>query len=207
MSEFAGNLPRKFISFRHLGVESNAHELPEEPESENPQKVAESGEVNTVEIGEAPASPAKVMSVLQNVPVSSVDLESGKVQKDLGLTIAENDNVLKSSEEDMDDLNAFVNEKLQSLNLVYLIFNLLIYSLVIKIAILVNRAVLDETIVPAPGLMRPIVELPTAYPAPTSISVMINNIFFLFKLLYFSLYYSLLILRDFKIFFGSCFSV
>ena len=113
MIDFAGNLPRKFISLRHLGVESNAHKLPEERESENPQKVAESGEVNTVEIGETSASPAKVMSVLQNVPLSSGDVDSGRVQKDHGLTIAEKDCVLTSSEEDMDDLNAFVNEKLQ----------------------------------------------------------------------------------------------
>ena len=29
MSEFAGNLPRKFISFRHLGFGSSAHDFPE----------------------------------------------------------------------------------------------------------------------------------------------------------------------------------
>ena len=39
MSEVAGNLPCKFISFRHLGVEPSAHKLPEERESENPQNV------------------------------------------------------------------------------------------------------------------------------------------------------------------------
>ena len=69
MSEFAGNLPRKFISFRHLGVESNAHKLPEERESENPQNVAESREVNTVEIGETSVSPAKSLCSLQDAPV------------------------------------------------------------------------------------------------------------------------------------------
>ena len=72
------------------------------------------------------------------------------------------------------------------------------YSFVIKIAKLVNRAVLLDIIIPAPGLIKPIVELPTADPAPTSISVMINNSFFLFKNLYFFLYYSLSILRDFN---------
>ena len=36
------------------------------------------------------------------------------------------------------------------------------YSLVIKIAKLVNRAVLDEIIIPAPGLINPIIELPIA---------------------------------------------
>ena len=69
MSEFAGNLLRKFIRFLHLGVESNALELPEERESENPQNVAESREVNTVEIGETSASPAKSLCSLQDAAV------------------------------------------------------------------------------------------------------------------------------------------
>ena len=113
MSEFAGNLPRKFISYRHLGCESNAHEVPEERESKNPQKVAGMDEAKTVEVGETSNSPAKVMSVLQNVPVSSEVGMSGEVEKDHELTVAEKDCVMTSSEEDMDDLNAFVSEKLQ----------------------------------------------------------------------------------------------
>ena len=68
MSEFAGNLPQKFISFRHLGVESKAHNLPEERDSENPQNVAESREANTLEIGQATPSPAKASSSLQEAP-------------------------------------------------------------------------------------------------------------------------------------------
>ena len=59
MSEFASNLPRKFISFCHLGFESSAHKFPEERASENPQNVVERDEANTVEIGETSASPAK----------------------------------------------------------------------------------------------------------------------------------------------------
>ena len=115
LSEFAGNLPRKFISFRHLGVESNAHKLPEKRESENPQNVEEVFGTSTVEVGETSDSPAKVMSVLQNVPVSSEVVVSGEVQKDQELTIAEKDCVLTSSEEDMVELNAFVLDKLQSM--------------------------------------------------------------------------------------------
>ena len=113
MSEFADNLPRKFISFRHLGFESSAHIVPEERESENPQNVEEIVGTSSVEVGETSNSPAKVMSVLQDVPVSSGVVESGSVQKDHELTIAEKDCVLTSSEEDMDDLNAFVDERLQ----------------------------------------------------------------------------------------------
>ena len=45
----------------------------------------------------------------------------------------------------------------------------------IKIAILVNEAVLLEIVIPAPGLINPIVEEPTAEALPTSISVIINN--------------------------------
>ena len=67
----------------------------------------------------------------------------------------------------------------QSLSFVYRIFYLLIYSLVINIAILVSKAVLLEIIIPAPGLIKPIVELPTADALPTRISVIINNTFFL----------------------------
>ena len=113
MSEFAGNLPRKFSRFRHLGFESSAHNLPEERESETPQNVAENVEVNTVVVGETLNSPAKVESIFQNLPKSSEIVTSGVFQKDHYLTIAEKDCVMTSSEEDMDDLNAFVNEKLQ----------------------------------------------------------------------------------------------
>ena len=116
MSEFAGNLPRKFISFRHLGFESSAHNVPEERDSENPQNVEEVVGRSIVEVGETSNSPVKVIFVLQNVPVSSGVVESGSVQKDHELTIAEKDCLLTSSEEDMDGLNAFVDERLQFLS-------------------------------------------------------------------------------------------
>ena len=69
MSDFAGNLPLKFISFRHLGFESKAHILTEERECDNPQNVAEIDEVNTVVVGETSNFAAKVMSLLQNMPI------------------------------------------------------------------------------------------------------------------------------------------
>ena len=112
MSEFAGILQRKFISFQHLGVESSAHNLSEERESENPQNVVENREVNTVEVGETSNSPTKVMSILRNVPVSSEVRMSREVEEDHALTVAAKDCVMTSSEEGMDELNAFVNEKL-----------------------------------------------------------------------------------------------
>ena len=110
MSDFAGNLPRKFVSFRHLCVKSSAHKVSEERESENPQSV---DEVNTVEVGKTSNSAAKVISVLQNVPVLSEVVLSGEVQKDHELTVAEKDCLMTSNEVDMDNLSAIVNEKLQ----------------------------------------------------------------------------------------------
>ena len=71
-------------------------------------------------------------------------------------------------------------------------------SLVINIAIDVNRAVLLEIKMPTEGFIKPIVELPTAEPVPKSISVMIDNIFFLMIYIFF-LFFSLSALRDFKI--------
>ena len=64
----------------------------------------------------------------------------------------------------------------------------------------VNRAVLLEITLPAPGLIKAIDELPTAEEAPTRISVIINNIFFFFNNLYFFFIDSLSFLRDFNMF-------
>ena len=72
------------------------------------------------------------------------------------------------------------------------------YSLVINIAVDVNRAVLLEITMPTEGVIKPIVELPTAELVPTSISVMINNIFFIFNDLYIFLYFSLSAFREFQ---------
>ena len=76
---------------------------------------------------------------------------------------------------------------IQSRNLVYRIFNFEMYSFVIKIAIPVNKAVLDELIMPAPGLIKPIVEEPIAEADLTSIPVIIKKTFFLFKIYIFLL--------------------
>ena len=70
----------------------------------------------------------------------------------------------------IDSFNVFSYSKvitlIQSPSLVYLIFNFEMYSFVIKIVIDVNKAVLLEIIIPAPGLIKPIVELPIAEPVP-----------------------------------------
>ena len=113
MIEVAGNLPQKLNDFRHFGFKSSADNLSEERESENLQIVAEIDEVNTVVVGETSNTPAKIMSFLQNVPMSIENVTSGVLEKNHKLTVSEKDSVMRSSEEEMDDLNVFVNDKLQ----------------------------------------------------------------------------------------------
>ena len=89
ITEFAGNLPRKFISFRHLGFESSAHSLPEGRESENAQNNAEIDEVNTVVVGETPRCPAKVISILQGAALGAESIRARVEDEDRDLTMAE----------------------------------------------------------------------------------------------------------------------
>ena len=108
MSKFARNLPRKFISFRHLGVKSSAHKM-----LENPRIVAKMREANTVKIGETFTSPVKDAISLQD---ASMTVESiGARLQDRNLTMAQNDCVLTSSHDDLEVLSAFGTERLQCL--------------------------------------------------------------------------------------------
>ena len=52
-------------------------------------------------------------------------------------------------------------------------------------AILVNKTVLLEKILPAPGLIKPIFEVPIVDTDLIKVSVTFNITFFLFKFLYF----------------------
>ena len=115
MSEFAVNLPRKFISFRHLGVESSAHKVSEERESEDPQNVAGMEEANTVEIGKTSTSPPKGSSSLQNVPMRAESTGAELGVEDRNLTMAEKHCALTSSDDHVEYLSAFVAERLQCL--------------------------------------------------------------------------------------------
>ena len=116
MSEVAGNLPCKFISFRHLGVEPSAHKLPEERESENPQNVFERKEAKTIGIGENFTFPAKSSSSLEGAPVRAQCIGTESGYEDLHLTIADKNCVLTNSDDDKEDLSAFVAERLQPLS-------------------------------------------------------------------------------------------
>ena len=82
----------------------------------------------------------------------------------------------------IDCFNVFSNNKvitlIQYLNFLYRIFSFELYSLVIKIALLVNKAVLDDIIIPTDGLIEDKVELVFVEPPPIKISVIFNITFF-----------------------------
>ena len=74
---------------------------------------------------------------------------------------------------------------IQSHNLEYPLFNFEMFSSLIKIAIEVNRSVLDDIIMPAIGINIANVFEIIVEADPKKISVIIINIFFLFKDFYF----------------------
>ena len=88
----------------------------------------------------------------------------------------------------IDSFNALSYSKvitlIQSPNFVKRQFNFDMYSLVIKIAILVKKAVEEVNTMPMPRLINDIVEVLTADPDPIKLSVIINNTFFSFKFFY-----------------------
>ena len=58
-----------FLSFRHLGSESSAGNLPDEPESVSPQNTAEIDEIKTIVLGETSNYPGKGSSCLHGAPM------------------------------------------------------------------------------------------------------------------------------------------
>ena len=78
-----------------------------------------------------------------------------------------------------------LNTLIQSLSFVYRNFNFDMYSLVIKIVILVTKAVEEVNPIPMLGIINDIVEVEKADPDAINISAIVNNPFFLFKILYF----------------------
>ena len=90
--------------------------LPEERESQDPQNVSILNEANTVETGETSASPANGSSSLQGAPMRAESLRIKLGNEDRKLTMGEKGCVLSSSDDDVEDLSAFVTERLQCLS-------------------------------------------------------------------------------------------
>ena len=67
-------------------------------------------------VGETSRSPAKDTSILQGAPLGADNVMAKAGNEDLDKTRAENDCVLTSSDDDVEDLSAFVTERLQCLS-------------------------------------------------------------------------------------------
>ena len=116
MNEVVSNIPRKVISFRHLGVGSSAHKLSKDRESENPQNLAGREEAKIIEGGKTSTSPAKSSSSLEYALMRAECFGAKLGDEERDLTMAEKDCVLTSNNEDVEDLSAFVTERLQCLS-------------------------------------------------------------------------------------------
>ena len=71
--------------------------------------MVERDEENTVEIGETSTSPAKSLCSLEDAPVRVECLGAELGHEDRNSTMAEKDCVLTSSDDDVEDLSAFVD--------------------------------------------------------------------------------------------------
>ena len=116
MSKYAGDLPRRFISFHHLDSESSAHYLPEEREAEHPRNAAQTDEVNTFVVDGISSSPTKAMSILQGGPIEAEIVAAREGDEEIDLTIGEKHCALTSSVEDVENLGASATENMQCLS-------------------------------------------------------------------------------------------
>ena len=115
MSQYAGKLLRKFISYRYLGFEFSAQIFPEERGAESFQTAAQVDDVDTDVVDEASNSQAKIISDILSAPIAAKNKTSRVEEKKCNLTLAECDCFMTSSEEVGEALNNFVNEKLKFL--------------------------------------------------------------------------------------------
>ena len=74
--------------------------------------MVERKEANTIGIGEASTSPAKSSSTLEDAPVRDECFGAELGVEDRKLTVAEKESVLTSSDDDVEDLSAFVTARL-----------------------------------------------------------------------------------------------
>ena len=115
MGEYAGELPRKFISFHCLENESNVPKDCNTEESENYPDLPRRSGVEIVMIDETGTSPSKSLAVLQVAGgKKTMSEERGSVDKE-GFAVGSQECLLSSSDEGSEGLQKFLREKLESL--------------------------------------------------------------------------------------------
>ena len=115
MGEYAGELPRKFISFHCLENESNVPKDHNTEETENYPDLPQKSEVEIVVIEETETSPSKSLAVLQvSGGKKTMSEERGKVDKE-SFAVGSQECLLPSSDEGSEGLEEFLRDKLESL--------------------------------------------------------------------------------------------
>ena len=115
MGEYAGELPRKFISFHCLENESNVPKDHNTEESENHSDLPQRSEVEIVVIEETETSPSKSLAVLQVTGGKKTMVEEGMNVNAESLVVGSQDCLLSSSDEGSEGLEEFLRDKLESL--------------------------------------------------------------------------------------------
>ena len=114
MGEYAGELPRKFISFHCLENESNVPKDHNTEGSENYPDLPQRSEIEIVVIEETETSPTKSLAVLQVTGVKETMVEErGNVKKEC-LIVGSQECLLSSSDEGSEGLEKFLRDKLES---------------------------------------------------------------------------------------------
>ena len=114
MGEYAGELPRKFISFHCLENESNVPKDHNTEGTENFPDLPRRSEVEIVVIGETETSPTKSLVVLQVTGGKETMVEErGNVDKEC-LVVSSQECLLSSSDEGSERLEKFLSDKLES---------------------------------------------------------------------------------------------
>ena len=115
MGEYAGELPRKFISFHCLENESNEPKDHNTEGAENYPDLPQRSEVEIVVIEETDTSPTKSLAVLQVAGgEKTISEEHGNEYKE-SLAFGSQECLLSSSDEGSEGLEKFLRDKLESL--------------------------------------------------------------------------------------------
>ena len=111
MCEYAGELPRKFMSFHCLENESNVPKDHNTEGTENYPDLPQGSEVETVVNEETETSPTKRLAVLQvTVGKKTMSEERGNVDKEC-LIVGSQECLLSSNDEGSEGLEKFLREK------------------------------------------------------------------------------------------------
>ena len=115
MGEFAGELPRKFISFHCLENESDVPKGHNTEETENYPDLPQRSEIEVVVIEETETSPSKSLAVLQVTGGKKTMVEErGNVDKE-SFAVVSQECLLSSSDEGSEGLEKFLRDKLETL--------------------------------------------------------------------------------------------